>query len=85
MNWMLLAFAAAAAVGRAFIAPRLADVPSIEGTYEALAHLLVGFLILVPFYDRDQQVGPSRIYGRIGWALAFWEAGWFAVQKLHHG
>lgn len=69
--------------GRIGIAPRLIDIPSLEGSYEALAHLLVGFLILAPFYDPKQQLGPSKLYGWIGWALTAWEAGWFLVQKNH--
>lgn len=68
-------------LGRVFITPRLA-LPTIEGTYEALAHLLVGFLIIVRFYDPTEIIGPTRIYGWIGWGLTAWEAGWFLVQKF---
>ncbi len=68
-------------LGRIFITPRIAGVPSVEGTYEALSHLLVGFLILVPFYDREEILGPSKLYGWVGWGLAIWEGIWFAVQK----
>ena len=78
----LYALAAGIAVGRVFITPRLTNIPSIEGSYESAAHLVVGFLILVPFYDRAQKLGPSRLYGCIGWALALWELGWFLAQKL---
>lgn len=80
---ILISFAVAAALGRVVITPRLVNIPTIEGTFEALAHLLVGFLILVPFYDGKQSAGPSKTYGWIGWGLAFWEAGWFAFQKIH--
>jgi len=83
MNKILIyVLGAAIAVGRIFIAPRLTGIPSIEGSYEAVAHIVVGFLIIVPFYDRKQQLGPSHLYGCIGWALALWELGWFLAQKL---
>lgn len=80
----VFALAIATAIGRMLISPRITNIPTATGTYEALAHLFVGFLILVPLYDREQKLGPSRLYGWIGWALAFWEAGWFLVQKLGH-
>jgi hypothetical protein len=73
------------AVGRVFITPRLVNIPTFEGTYEALVHLFDGFLIIVIFYDPKEKLGPSKLYGWIGWALAFWELGWFIVQKMHHG
>jgi len=44
--------------------------------------MLVGFLILVSWYDRRDAVGPAKLYGRIGWALASWELAWFLIQKL---
>jgi len=75
--------AALTMLGRIWIAPRLTNIPSATGTYEALAHMFVGFLIIIPFYDGKQALGPSKLYGWIGWGLALWEAGWFAVQKLH--
>jgi hypothetical protein len=78
---LVLLFAAAIAVGRIFIAPRLVNIPSAEGSYEAFAHILVGFLIIVPFYDRKAALGPSKLFGWIGWGLAIWEGVWFAVQK----
>jgi hypothetical protein len=80
---LVLVFAIATALGRIVVTPRLTNIPSVEGAYEALAHLFVGFLILVPFYDRDQELGPSKMYGWIGWALALWELGWFLFQKAH--
>jgi hypothetical protein len=76
----LLAFLVA--IGRVFIAPRLVHIPSFEGTYEAFAHLFVGFLIIVPFYDRKQTLGPSHLYGYIGWALGLWELAWFVGQRF---
>lgn len=82
IKYFLLLAAVAIAVGRIFIVPRLTGIPSIEGSYEAVAHIIVGFLIIVPFYDRQEKVGPSTAYGIIGWALALWELGWFLVQKL---
>lgn len=68
-------------LGRLWITPRLTTVPSAEGIYEATAHLFVGFLIAAPFYDKKQQLGPSHLYGVLGWALTAWEALWFFVQK----
>jgi hypothetical protein len=82
MKIYVLVLAAATLLGRVFIVPRLTHIPTVEGTYEALAHMLVGFLVLAPFYDRRQQLGPSKLYGWIGWGLAFWELGFFLVQKL---
>lgn len=81
---IVIALAVLAALGRLFITPRLTAIPTIEGTYEALAHLFVGFLILVPFYDHKDTLGPARMYGWIGWALAIWEAVWFFFQKMGH-
>lgn len=81
----VLVSAFAVAVGRIFITPRLVNIPTAEGSYEALAHMLVGFLILVSLYDRQGTIGPSKLLGRVGWALALWEAGWFLAQKLHLG
>jgi hypothetical protein len=77
--WAAILFA----LGRIFITPRLTNIPTVTGTYESLAHLFVGFLILVPFYDRKEELGPSKLYGWIGWGLASGEAVWFAVQKIH--
>ena len=85
MNIAIWIFAVLSLLGRAWITPRLTGVPTIEGTYEAIVHLFVGFLILVPFYDRKQAIGPAKLYGWIGWGLAFWEAAWFLVQKIHAG
>jgi hypothetical protein len=82
MNEVLIfILALAIAIGRIFITPRL-GVPTIEGSYEALSHLAVGFMILVPWYDREQKLGPSKLYGYVGWGLALWELGWFLVQKF---
>jgi hypothetical protein len=78
---ILILSAAAIALGRIFITPRLTGIPSVEGSYEAIAHIVVGFLIFVPFYDWKQQLGPTRLYGCIGWVLAFWELGWFLAQS----
>jgi hypothetical protein len=80
---LLLFVAALTAVGRIFITPRLTNIPTATGTYEAFAHMLVGFLLLVYFYDRDQRLGPSKLYAWLGLGLGLWEAGWFLVQKLH--
>jgi hypothetical protein len=79
---IIFAAVAVLALGRVFITPRLTDIPSAEGSYEAIAHLVDGFLILVPFYDWHQTVGPSRLYGILGGVFALWELGWFIVQKF---
>jgi hypothetical protein len=78
-NLVILA-AIALAVDRMLITPRLA-VPTWEGSFEALSHLFVGFLLLIPFYDREETLGPSKLYGWIGLALSLWELGWFIAQK----
>lgn len=65
------------AVGRLFITPRLTHIPSAEMSYEAFAHLFCGGLIGVHLYDRTQ-----KLYGYMGWGLAFWELGCFLIQKL---
>ena len=80
---IVIAFGLLVAALRVIITPRLNQIPSATGTYEALSHLFVGFLIIVPFYDRKNALGPAKMYGWIGWILAFWEAGWFAWQKAH--
>jgi hypothetical protein len=83
MNRIIIcALAVLIAAGRTVITPRLTHIPSIEGSYEAAAHLVVGFLILVPAYDWHQKIGPSRLYGALGLALALWELGWFLAQKF---
>jgi hypothetical protein len=64
------------ALGRAFITPRLTHIPNPELSYEAFAHLFCGALIGIHLYDRSQ-----KLYGYLGWGLAFWELGWFVVQK----
>jgi hypothetical protein len=81
-KFLIFVIAAAIAIGRIFITPRLTGIPTIEGGYESFSHLIVGFMIIVPWYDRDQKLGPSKIYGRIGWALGIWELGWFLFQKF---
>ncbi len=67
------------ALARVFVAPRLTNIPTFEGSYEALAHMLVGFLIIVPFYDR--RAFDARTFGWLGWGLALWEAAWFLGEK----
>jgi hypothetical protein len=81
-KWTVIIIALAIAIGRIFITPRL-NLLTSEGTYEAFAHLFVGFLVIVPFYDSKQTLGPSKLYGWIGWALAFFELGYWLVQKFH--
>lgn len=70
--------------GRLMITPRLTNIPTIEGTFEAIAHLFVGFLIIVPFYDKTKE---TKMYGWMGWGLALFELFCFIVQKilLKHG
>jgi hypothetical protein len=80
-RWVIFTLATAFAVGRLFITPRLTHIPTWELDYEAWVHLFVGGLIGVSWFNwSDKQ---ATLYGRIGWALAFWELGWFIVQKLH--
>lgn len=80
-RWIIFTLAAAVAVGRVFITPRLTHIPSPEMSYEAFVHLFVGGLIGVSWYDWHDKT--ATLYGRIGWGLAFWELGWFIVQKVH--
>lgn len=68
---------------RVCITPRLINIPTFEGTYEAFAHLFVGFLILIPFYDCKDALGPASAFGWLGWILALWEAFWFILQKAY--
>lgn len=82
-RWIIFVLAVATAVGRVFIVPRLTHIPSPELSYEAFAHLFVGGLIGVSWYDWDS--ARATLYGRIGWALAAWELGWFVAQKMHFG
>jgi hypothetical protein len=78
-RWIIFALAAAVAVGRIFITPRLTNIPSTEMSYEAFAHLFVGGLIGISWYNWHDE--EATLYGRIGWGLAFWELGCFIVQK----
>jgi hypothetical protein len=83
MNRMIvLAAVAVIVLGRGFITPRLGSVPSFEGFYESFAHLVVGFLVLVRFYDPTERLGPSRDMAVLGWLLALYELVWFLVQKF---
>ena len=79
---VVVALAGLVGIGRVAITPRLTSIPTFEGTYEPLAHMLVGFLILVSFYDKKQVLGPSKLYGWIGWSLSLWELLCFVVQKF---
>ena len=81
MRFVIGAVALAFVIGRLFITPRLATVPSVEGAYEAAAHIFVGFLVLVALYDRRQVLGPSRLYGLIGLAITAWEGALFFIQR----
>ena len=64
-------------LGRVFIIPRL-SVPTIEGSYEAFAHMLVGFLVMLPLYESSPR---ATRWAKVGWVLALWELGWFIAQK----
>jgi hypothetical protein len=81
MTVLIIVLVLAFAVGRAFIKPRLTNIPSPEMSYEAFAHLFVGFLILVRYYDPQQTLGPTHLYSWLGWGLSLWELGWFLAQK----
>lgn len=67
------------ALAKIFITPRL-DVPA--GSYQAFSDMLIGFLLLVPVYDRNQEVGQSILCGILGLLLSFWELSWLLVQKF---
>lgn len=69
------------ALGRFLIEPRL-GVPTAEGAYEAAAHLLVGFLVLVAVYDWRERAGPARLYLLIGVGLSVLELAMFLAQKM---
>ena len=73
---IVVAAVIATLVGRALITPRLTNIPTPELSYEAFAHLLCGGLIGVHLYDKSQ-----KLYGLLGWGIAFWELGWFVAQK----
>lgn len=81
MKYILIALSALTVAFHFFVSTRLNSVPSIGGTYEALAHLLAGFLIGVPFYDRREILGPSRLYGMLGWAISVFELVYFLIAK----
>jgi len=76
-NKLAIFSAAAIAVGRIFITPRLTHIPSPELTYEALAHLVCGGLIAIHMYDHKQ-----KLYGYLGWGLALYELVYFLIQKM---
>lgn len=80
--FVLYAIAAMVFIGRLLIVPRLATVPSLEGTYEALSHIIVGALLFAPIYDWKQRLGPSRIYGVIGCVISLWELIMFLLQRF---
>jgi len=80
-RWIVFSLTALIAIGRIFITPRLTHIPSPEMSYEAFAHLFVGGLIGISWYDWDDKL--ATLYGRIGWGLAVWELVWFIVQKMH--
>ncbi len=46
---------------RLTVAPRLTNIPTPEGSFEAFAHLIVGFMIIVRWYDPTEVLGPSRL------------------------
>jgi hypothetical protein len=81
---VVIVLAILTALVRVFIEPRLTNIPTFEGTYEALVHMFVGFLIILPIYEHFRYIGGSseaRALGWIGWGLALWEGLWFGIQK----
>lgn len=68
-------------IGRIFIQPRLVNIPTVTGSYEAIAHMVVGFMLFAPWYDPKEVLGPSWTYFVIGWIISFWELGWFLIQR----
>jgi hypothetical protein len=79
---LLLVLIVLTIAGRFLIVPRLTHIPTLEGSYEAFAHMVVGFLILVPFYDPRERVGPSKLYGWCGWLLGIFELVMFVAQRF---
>jgi len=67
-------------IGRVIV-PLRPNVPGWQGSFEALAHLIVGFMIGVSFYDRRNQLQDAQFCGWLGWFAAFWELGLFLGEK----
>lgn len=78
--FLLLAFLIV--LGRIFITPRLTNIPTFEGTYETLAHMISGGFIFIGVYDWHSELGPSRFYFWLGIMLGVYELMFFVVQKL---
>ena len=68
-------------VGRVFIIPRVTGIPSIEGSYEAMAHMFVGFALLLPAYQWCYSLEINWYWLAIGVLLSLWELGWFLAQR----
>lgn len=84
---LILWIAAAIAIARLFITPRL-NVPTAEGSYEAVAHLFVGGLFGAWWmhYSHDEmnfhEVTKSRNYFLfIALGPSLFELGMFLIQK----
>jgi hypothetical protein len=77
---ILIALTVAFAIGRIFITPRLTNIPSVEQSFETFAHLFVGGLIGISWYDRKSEI--AQLYGWLGWVLSLWELGWWIAQKV---
>ena len=80
MKKLVLVTALAVFVLRFFITPRLTHIPSFEMSYEAFAHLFVGGLIGVSWYDKKN--ATAALYGAIGWSLVIFELLMFLWQKF---
>lgn len=78
---MLIFLASLVILGRLFITPRL-DLPTFEGSYEAFAHLFVGYLFGVAFFyykfDKKLKNNPPLWIGVI---LSVFELLMFLYQK----
>lgn len=73
--WSLIALVI---VGRFMIEPRL-DIPTLAGSYEAFAHLVVGALIGVWLGGRKGDY-PDALLAAIG--LTLFEVVMFSIQKF---
>jgi len=84
-RFVVLASAAVVVLGRFAIEPRL-DLPTMEGSYEAFAHLFVGGLFGACLASQgtrhDAIYGDSAFYFLLGLMLSLFELAIFLVQKF---
>jgi hypothetical protein len=96
MNKLIILSALLFAVGRFFITPRL-NLPTIEGSYEAFAHLYVGYLFgaavhwqnminshrlfITSIYEELRFAATKNLYFQAAILLSLLELVMFMVQK----